>query len=270
MKLFMGKVTQAIIPFIISSVFLCVSGPLSRVLAASPWDDNFNDSAVNTALWQYVDVNNFQTTFKEQNARLEWYVNGSDWPAEGRYASESFVSQWQYDLQSDFTCKVDFLHNTTAGQGTGLNFGVYYGDKQHETPDFFAAIGAENAVNNGTKYLRYDWQVGGKDIAGNQGNLLRYTADGTGTLYIDYIHDQGKLYLYGADNAVKIPIAIPSTVDSLGVYLEGWATGGTTIFHTSPSYFDNFTTAPEPVSMALFAAGGMLLGLARKLRRKRV
>lgn len=156
-------------------VSFLVCGSCKFVLAASAWDDNFDDNSINTSLWQHIYIDADPATFKEQNSRLEWYVNGSKMTA-GQYITDKYVSSWQFDLSSDMVFQVDFLHQVSAGNGTGLNLGVYYGDMS-STPDFQATIGVKNTVdstiNNGAKILTYNWAVSGVDIAGGSGWLPR-------------------------------------------------------------------------------------------------
>ncbi len=250
---------------------LGIAAAATPVCAASPWDDNFDDNVMDTGLWEHVYLEDDPATFREQNQRLDWFVNGAQMD-EGQYITDKYVSTWQYDLSGDMVFQVDFLHQVSANNGTGMNMGLYSGDVSAGDVDFQALIGFRNtvdpAVNNGTKTLTYNWAVSGDGLPGGSGWFPRTNTNGTGTLFAAYDHDLNRLQLYGS-NGPKINISVPLNVTSLGVYLEGWASGGTTIVHNASSYFDNFSAAPEPVSFLLFGIGGLAMAGARRFGRKK-
>ena len=258
---------------LIALVF-CIAWASRPVFAASPWDDNFNDNVTDTNLWEHVYTDSDPATFAEKNGQLEWYINGAQMANRSiTYITDKYVSKWDFDLSTDMTFKVDFSHVTSAGNGTGMNFGVYNGDMTAGSPNYQALIGVKNsvdpAVNNGTRTSIYDWAVARNGVTGGDGWFPRTDMNGTGVLSVDFYQSNRSLQLYGS-NGPRINLTLPGNVTSLGVYLEGWASGGTTINHTNPSFFDNFSAAPEPISCVLFlVGGGALLGVRRFGKNKR-
>jgi subtilisin family serine protease len=187
--------------------------------------DNFDDNR-RGAMW-WLSVSDYENTWVVEDAnRLNIRATGS-----GNLAAAYMANGWSFDVNEDFSFKVDFHHSAISERDSRVEITV-------ENENGYVSISA--GADSNEPYFYYE-KVADSNIA--SGRQMRDSNDGA--LYISYNTGIDELYLshtgYGAANAWQtIAGLLRGQWLSMPVSVAVGGSSDNVVLNSGEAYFDNF------------------------------